>query len=420
LEGLTTLSNVVMEELRESQKQIEMQKEFVQALLNSQEQIIITTDGKSLQSANETFFDFFAVDSIEEFMQAYDAKCICETFNTKAPEGYLQIKMGEDGRESWIDYVISRSFAHTHKAMISMGSTDFIFSVSAAKLPGEEGLKSAVFTDITAIEEAKQEIEIVHKHTRESIEYASLIQGALIPEERLFEKYFQDYFIIWEPKDTVGGDIYLAEEIRDGEFLLFVIDCTGHGVPGAFVTMLVKAIERQITSRLKHDEDEVISPAKILSIFNTSMKNLLKQETIDSVSNAGFDGGVLYYNKNEKYIKFAGAETPLFIMKDDALQMLKGSRHSVGYKKSDVNFEFSEHMLEVEEGMSFYLTTDGYLDQNGGANGFPFAKKKFQNIIREYAQKVMKIQKKIFLTKLKEYQQDEGRNDDITLLGFKV
>ncbi len=411
--------------IEERTKELHSQKEFTQTLLDSQEQLIITTNGKELLTANETFYDFFAVDTVEEFMESCHAKCVCDTFNTDAPEGYLQIMME---RETWIDYVISHSFDHNHKAMISMGSIDFIFSVTAAKLPGSDGIKSAVFTNITemenakiAMERAKTEIEEIHKHTRESIEYASLIQGALIPDNKAFRNYFQDYFAIWHPKDTIGGDIYLFEELRDkNECLLMVIDCTGHGVPGAFVTMLVKAIERQITSKINHNPDEVVSPAKILSIFNKNMKQLLKQEDIDSISNAGFDGGIIYYNKKDKIIKFAGAETPLFYVEDNELKMIKGNRYSVGYKKCTMDYEYKEHTIEVKEGMQFYLTTDGYLDQNGGEKSFPFGKKAFKKIIEEYHNETMADQQEIFLNKLDEYQGNEETNDDVTLVGFKI
>jgi len=393
------------------------QKEFVQTLLDSQEQLIITTDGKTLLSANETFFDFFAVDSTDDFIQTYDAKCICNTFNTKAPEDYLQIKMG---KEEWIDYVISRSFDITHKVMISRGSVDYIFSVTAAKLPGNDGIKSAVFTNITEMEKAKVEIDEINKHTRESIEYAALIQSALIPNNNDMRKYFKDQFVIWQPKDTVGGDIYLFDELRhEDECLLMVIDCTGHGVPGAFVTMLVKAIEREITAKII-TSDEIVSPSKILSIFNKKMKQLLKQESIDSISNSGFDGGIIYYNKKEKIIKYAGAETALFYVKDDELKVIKGNRYSVGYKKCSMDYEYQEHTIEVKEEMRFYLSTDGYLDQNGGEKGFCFGKKKFQNIINEYYLKTMADQQEIFLNKLEEYQGKEETNDDITLVGFKI
>jgi len=394
------------------------QKEFVQTLLDSQEQLIVTTDGEKIVSANETFLDFYAVDSIENFMQEYDAKCICNTFNTEAPSGYLQTKMGNI---SWIDYILSDSLNSTDKVMITRGDTDFIFSVSAAKLPSKEKLYSAVFTNITEMEQAKTEIENIQKHTRESIEYASLIQGALIPERRLFRDHFSEYFTIWHPKDIVGGDIYLFEELRNkDECLLMVIDCTGHGVPGAFVTMLVKAIERQITAKINYDDDEDVSPAKILAIFNKNMKQLLKQEDIDSISNAGFDGAVVYYNKQDGVVKFAGAETPLFYVEDEELKAIKGDRYSVGYKKCDIKYEYKEHTIKVKEGMQFYLTTDGYLDQNGGEKGFPFGKKRFQNIINEYHNESMADQQELFLNFLDEYQNEEERNDDVTLVGFKI
>jgi len=271
-----------------------------------------------------------------------------------------------------------------------------------------------------ALEIEKYKVEEMHKHTRDSIEYASLIQGVLIPDNNSFRKYFQDYFAIWHPKDTVGGDIYLFEGLRsEDECLLMVIDCTGHGVPGAFVTMLVKAIERQIVSQIKMG-NEVVSPAKILSIFNGSMKHLLKQENKDSISNAGFDGGIIYYNKKDKILKFAGAETPLFYIKDEKLTMIKGNRYSVGYKKCDRNYQYKEHIIEVEEGMQFYLSTDGYLDQNGGEKGFPFGKKKVQSIINEYHQETMADQQEIFLYTLAQYQDDYETNDDITFIGLKI
>jgi len=415
---IETYKNHLEDLVTERTVELSNQKEFVQILLDSQEQLIVTTSGQTITSANQTFTTFYNVENIEEFKVDYGAACICETFNTNAPEGYLQINMGE---ETWIDYVIARSDStYTHKVMISRHEVDYIFSVSAAILPGEDDLKSAVFTNITEMENAKQEVETIHKHTRESIEYASLIQSALIPDNKAFGNYFSDYFTLWHPKDIVGGDVYLFEGLRDkDECLLMVIDCTGHGVPGAFVTMLVKAVERQIVAKINYGDEEV-SPAKILSIFNKNMKQLLKQESINSVSNAGFDGGIIYFNKKEKILKFAGAETPLFYIEDGELKTIKGSRHSIGYKKSDPNFEFKEHIIKVKEGMEFYCTTDGYLDQNGGEKGFPFGKKRFANLIAEWRLETMTDKQEILLNALADYQGSEDRNDDITVVGFKI
>ena len=141
---------------------------------------------------------------------------------------------------------------------------------------------------------------------------------------------------------------------------------------------------------------------------------------MDSISNAGFDGGIIYYNKQENIIKFSGAETPLFYVADGELSIIKGSRHSIGYKKSDVNYEFKEHTIEVKKGMQFYLTTDGYLDQNGGEKGFCFGKKRFQKIILDNYQESMADQQELFLHELAKYQGQEERNDDVTVVGFKI
>ena len=270
------------------------------------------------------------------------------------------------------------------------------------------------------LEVAKKEVEAIHRHTRESIEYASLIQHALIPDEALFKEAFGDYMTFWRPKDLVGGDIYFFTKLRhDDEMLLMVIDCTGHGVPGAFVTMLVKAIEQQIVANIKFT-DEAVSPASILTTFNQTLKFLLKQEKIDSINNAGFDGAVIYYQRQEKIIKFAGAETPLFYTQNDKLLTIKGDRHSVGYKKSDANYVFTEHIIPVELGMRFYLTTDGYLDQNGGNKGFPLGKKRFTQLITEYGHLPFTQQQNQFKQCLTEYQGDEIRNDDVTVIAFTI
>lgn len=296
-----------------------------------------------------------------------------------------------------------------------------LYSVNSfTKNDGSSGGLIGIFTDITAQKEMEKELVSINKHTRDSIEYASIIQHSLIPSNELFRKYFSEYLTIWHPKDLVGGDIYFFEELRnDDECLLFVIDCTGHGVPGAFVTMLVKAIQRQIVSNILYSE-EIVSPAKLLSVFNKSIKHLLKQEDEDSISNAGFDGGILYYNKKDKIIKFAGANTPLFYIEENELKTIKGDRHSVGYKKSDGKFEFKEHILQVKQGMSFYLSTDGYLDQNGGSKGFPFGRKRFENIILENHNLSFADQQEVFLNELDNYQGFEDRNDDITLVGIKI
>jgi serine phosphatase RsbU (regulator of sigma subunit) len=254
----------------------------------------------------------------------------------------------------------------------------------------------------------------------DSITFASMIQKTIIPENNDFDIFFDDHFIIWEPRDIVGGDIYFLNTLRnDNEAVLMVIDCTGHGVPGAFVTMLVKAIERQMVGHIINS-DEIVSPANLLAVFNRSIKHLLKQTDKNSTSNVGFDAGIVYINKYEKKILYAGANTPLFYVKDNHLHMLKGNRHSIGYRTSDSEYIFTDHEIQLDGTIQFYITSDGYIDQNGGAKGFPMGKTQFKNTIVQNYHLSMQKQKERFLEKLNDYQGRLQRNDDVTVIGFAI
>lgn len=284
-------------------------------------------------------------------------------------------------------------------------------------------LENLVKERTKSLEQAKKEIESIHQHTKDSIEFASLLQGALIPQEDEVKECFDDFFVIWKPKDIVGGDIWLFEKVREDECILMVIDCTGHGVPGAFVTMIVKAVEREIISRYKEHKELEISPAQMLKHFNMTIKKLLKQEDEKSLSNAGFDGGILYYNKKENIIKYSSARTPLFVVEKENVTILKGDRYSVGYKKNDKDYEYEEYELKIGTDIALYITTDGYIDQIGGKKCMPFGKKRLKDIIIKVKNLPMDKQKEIFEEELIKYQNEcveSERLDDITLVGIKL
>lgn len=271
------------------------------------------------------------------------------------------------------------------------------------------------------LKEKEEKISQMHKQTQDSIKYASLIQHSIIPDDGIFEYFFSDFFSLWKPKDVVGGDIYLCIQPRNDECILFVIDCTGHGVPGAFVTMLVKAVEIQIGAILYNNNYIEMSPTWILNYFNKTIKKLLNQETKDSISNAGFDGGVVYYNKKEGIIKYSGAQVPLFYFnKEGELITISGDKQSIGYTNSELNYEYKEHIIKVEKGMQFYITTDGYLDQLGGEKEFPLGKTRFKEILTNCSCKPLFEQKEIFEQELNTYKGNHFQTDDITVVGFKI
>lgn len=410
------LSSNLEKKVDERTFQLNDEKKFINSVMNSQSNIVITGNKVKLQTVNKAFLAFFDIKNIEQFEERIGTS-ISDSFLYEKEQNYIGSFVDE---VVWFDYVYKQKNI-IHKVLMQKNNQKHIFSINVDKfIFNHKILYTAVFTDITELERIRREVEEIHTHTKESIEYASLIQHSIIPSKNLFKKYFKESFIIWHPKDIVGGDIYLFSEIEDGNgCILMVIDCTGHGIPGAFVTMLVKAIETQIIMNILY-KGKKVSTSDILSQFNKGMKHILKQESDESILNSGFDGGIIYFNKKEKIIQYSGSNTSLHYTKDNKLKLLKGDRHSIGYRTSDINYKFTEYEIAVEENMNFYISTDGYIDQNGGIKGFPFGKRKFMNIIKNNYQETLENQRKIFLDTLYEYQKNEDRNDDITLIGFKI
>ena len=273
---------------------------------------------------------------------------------------------------------------------------------------------------LDTIHKQNEKISFIHKQTRDSIEYSANIQRSLLPRDENIQNFFTDSFTLWQPKDTVGGDIYLFETLRHkDEALLMVIDCTGHGVPGAFVTMIVKAIEKEIVAKIMKSDFE-INTAIIMAYFNKHMRLLLHQDDSNSSSNAGFDGGIVYINKRENILRYSGSNTPLFIVQNDKLQIIKGDKESIGYKKSNPLYEFKMHEVAIDTMTKVYLTTDGYLDQTGGEKGFLFGKKRFAKLVEDVYKKPCKEQESIFKSNFVAYKRENETKDDMTLVAFKI
>jgi ABC-type amino acid transport substrate-binding protein/serine phosphatase RsbU (regulator of sigma subunit) len=265
------------------------------------------------------------------------------------------------------------------------------------------------------VQERTNALHIAHENLEKNIQYASLIQHAILPKEEEMARFFKSCFILWEPKDIVGGDIYFFQRLNEKEAYLFVIDCTGHGVSGAFITMLLKALKVQLFTVVSNT---TVTPSSALSFLNKSMKQLLQQKEMDS--NVGLDAAVVYINKAEHLLAFAGANIPLFYEREGSIEIVNADRYSVGYTGCDDNYQYSEHSIALKKGMRFYLTSDGFIDQNGGEKGFPLGKNRFIRIIEKCRKIPISEQKPCFKKALLTYQGDEVRNDDIVLIGFEV
>jgi serine phosphatase RsbU (regulator of sigma subunit) len=273
------------------------------------------------------------------------------------------------------------------------------------------------------IERQYQELETLNRDMKSSIEYALLIQKTALPDKKILGEYFSKSFVLWQPRDTVGGDIYFIEAVDKDRVLLFIIDCTGHGVPGAFVTMLVKAIKRQIIEEYVRKTD-LIDTSSILEEFDSKMRETMHQLGKRETPEVGFEGAVVLYDKSLNSVQYSGASTPLFIhRKDGEIEMLKGDKGSIGYSKG--RKKITENRVDVESGDSIYLTTDGYLDQVGSDKDskkrLSFGKKRFKNLISELKDIDFDRQPEIFDKRLREYEKDRSlRRDDVTVMGLKL
>ena len=264
------------------------------------------------------------------------------------------------------------------------------------------------------VEERTMELKVKNETIMESIEYASKIQNAIIPDisQRLGISR-ENCFSIWKPRNTVGGDIFWSKG-DDNYALLAVVDCTGHGVPGAFMSMMVSSILDGISREFKYDR-----PADILRTINVRIKDVLGQEQKDSEIKDGADLALLCIDKNNKRLVFSGAKLNMFIFSNGDTQVIKGSRYGVGYSwGKDVHYKDVE--VPYIEGGIYYFTTDGFLDQNYEKNKGGIGRRGFISLIEGIYHLPMEEQRNIIENNIKEKVCNVPQRDDITIIGLKL
>jgi len=261
---------------------------------------------------------------------------------------------------------------------------------------------------------ALDDLATTNKNVMDSIQYAKRIQNALLPCEEDLEKLPFEHFIIWQPRDIVGGDVYYIDYFETG-FLIVLVDCTGHGVPGAFITMIALSAVKRITA-----DEGCLDPAKILYQLNAAIKTSLHQDTGHVSSDDGLDASVCYVEADRKTLTYAGARMPLTYLINSTVTTIKGDRHSIGYKKSDLEFTFTNHKIDMQEGMSFYLYTDGIVDQLGGEKDIPFGHKNLNDLLLKSHNGSMQKQQNLIMEEFEVYKGENEMQDDMTVIGFCV
>ncbi|MBN1183147.1 MAG: SpoIIE family protein phosphatase [Bacteroidales bacterium] len=264
------------------------------------------------------------------------------------------------------------------------------------------------------IAKQKEELTIQNKNIRDSINYARRIQQAILPSEKVFQNYLPESFIYYQPKDIVSGDFYWIQEIQDKIFLA-AVDCTGHGVPGAFMSIIGFELFRRLRAFRNFDD-----PAKILLKLNDDFGEIFKD--IENISlKDGMDVALCIIDKYDKHIKFAGAFSPFYIVRDDKVIEIKGDRYSVGVDELNLEKpEFTTHHIEMQPDDIYYIFSDGYADQFGGPEGKKYKFRRFRHLLLSIYNQPFEVQKYLLEESMIEWRGEHEQVDDIMVIGFKV
>ncbi len=316
---------------------------------------------------------------------------------------------GEGDPRELADRRVAQLYSGNFRGDVSFGEGR-MFDAQSSRTP--DGSIVITYTDITERKKTERIIAEAKRLIDESMQYGSRIQRALLPSDDAMKDIFSDHFLIWEPKDVVGGDMLWMRPLEEGH-LLIVADCTGHGAPGAFMTMISTGALDQALREVPDGD-----PAEVIAHMNRVIKVALGQDQAKGESDDGVELGIVRIEG--KHLTFAGARFALNRYADGQIEEIKGDRSGIGYRKISMEQTFTNHEINVSPGDLFYIWTDGVTDQIGGAKRRAFGKRRVRACLGDFHRMTMPRQKVQILRDFIEYQHNEERRDDITFFGFKL
>jgi serine phosphatase RsbU (regulator of sigma subunit) len=265
----------------------------------------------------------------------------------------------------------------------------------------------------TRLEDQKSEILIQKTEIEDSINYAKRIQTAILPIKEDMLSQLGDSFILFWPKDVVSGDFYWYAR-KDNTSVVVCADCTGHGVPGAFMSMI--GVDKL---NVCVGEKGITDPSLILSFLNEGIKTSLRQDESKKATRDGMDAAIITIDHSNNTIQYAGANRPLWIIKNGELEEVKATKVAIGgFTPTDQIYEL--HEFKIEATTRFYMSTDGYADQFGGPKNKKFKVKKMKDIIMDNHLLPMLEQQEILEQAMKSWALDHEQIDDICVIGVTI
>jgi len=265
----------------------------------------------------------------------------------------------------------------------------------------------------TEIKWQKEQIENKNKENTKSLNYASQIQSAVLPSINVIDKLVSESFILNKPQNIVSGDFYWAHRIDD-RLIVTAADCTGHGVPGAFLSMLGITFLNEIAIKM-----DILNANTILEILRRRVIKTLHQEGYDKKRLDGIDLSLVVIDLNTKELQFSGANNPLYLIRNGKLKEYKGDTMPIGIQSRNSK-PFTNHIFKIQAGDLFYLFSDGFMDQFGGSYGKKFLSRNFKALLEEISYLSLVMQKKVLSETLDIWRGKREQLDDILIVGIKI
>lgn len=261
------------------------------------------------------------------------------------------------------------------------------------------------------IENNKQLLE-QNKDITDSIYYAQRIQQSILQTQEQLNSYFEDSFLLYKPKDIVSGDYYWFHEDESYKYIA-AIDCTGHGVPGAMMSMVANSMFKEVFINRK-----ISNPSEILKALDEELEKSINKNQ-DATFNDGMDVSLIRLDKTTNELAFAGAFRSILITRENEITELKGSRYPIGFY-SGIEKQFDTQLFQLQKNDGVYLFTDGFIDQFGGEKNKKLNKSNFKDLLRTINDMNMDEQEAFLEYSFNNWKQDNDQTDDVLVIGIKI
>jgi len=262
--------------------------------------------------------------------------------------------------------------------------------------------------------EANNQVEAKNHDLISSINYAKMIQEAIFPPETLITKLLPESFIFYKPKEIVSGDFFWVEDLKE-EIFIAAVDCTGHGVPGAFMSIVGNNL---LNDALR--EQKITEPGKILDRLNQGVNNTLRQTVDDASVKDGMDIAFCKIDRKKQQLEYAGAYNPLYLIRNGQMIETKADKFPIGLSFGDNPKNYTNHIIPYQDGDMVYIFTDGFADQFGGPLGKKYKYERFKTFLLEIHQQHPILQKQIIEQEFRDWMGDLVQIDDTLIIGIKL